>query len=203
MVVDACDYFVALKWFRDEIYRTNFEAAHLVFGFVERRQKDHRGLTRFGVRLEAPARLVAVDARHHDVEQDQQRVNLARHLDGALAASADEQPETAPVERVAQHVQVRGFVVNQQDAVGVFAERAERGCGLVHAWSTFTFPRRPPSRADGATRRGSRSSLSPLEPGLPAPRRPSGDERTAGPPSTAAAGRRRTGAAAARSRGIR
>ena len=73
MGVDARDHLLRLDGLRDEIHRAGFEPAHLVLRVVERGQEDHRGVAGFGIVLEAAAGLVAVDARHDDVEQDDQR----------------------------------------------------------------------------------------------------------------------------------
>jgi len=51
-----------------------------------RGQEDHRHEGRARIVLEAPARLEAVDAGHHDVEQDQVEVALAAELERLLAA---------------------------------------------------------------------------------------------------------------------
>ena len=118
--VDARDHFVALKRLGDEVDRAHLEPAHLVLGLVQGRKKDHRSLAGFGVLLEAPARLVPVDPGHDDVEQDQQRMYSTRHLDGALTAPGHEQPVASTVERVAQHVEVRDVIVDQQDPIGIF-----------------------------------------------------------------------------------
>ena len=160
MRVDAREHLVALKGFRHEIDRADFEPAHLVFGVVERRKEDHGSLAGFRVLFQPPARLVPVDPRHDDVEQDEHGVHLARHLDGVLSAPRHEQPVAAAVERVAQDVEVRGVVIDQQDAVGIFSER---GLGLVHASSKVTFLPAPLLRADVVCRRDSRSSSCPRE----------------------------------------
>src|SRR5262249_3833631 len=93
-------------------------------------------LAGFRVLLEAPAGLVAVDPWHHDVEQDEQWVYPASHLDGALPAASHEQPVPPALERVAQNVKVGGVVVDQQDPVGGFGGR---GWGFVHATTRSRF----------------------------------------------------------------
>ena len=52
----------------------------------------------------------------------------ARHLDRALSAARHEQPVAAAVERVAQHVEIRGVVVDQQDPVGIIGRRSWTAC---------------------------------------------------------------------------
>ncbi len=96
-------------------------------------KEDHRSFAGVGVLFEPPARFVSVDARHHDVEQDEQRADAARHFEGTLAAAGHEQPIAPAVERVAQDVEVRGVIIDQQDAVGIVGR-----CGwrLVHAAPT-------------------------------------------------------------------
>ena len=140
MRVDARDDFIALKGLGNEVDRANFEPAHLVFGFVQRRQKDDRSFAGLRILLQAPARFVPVNPWHHDVEQHQHRVYSARHLDGAFAAAGHEEPEATAVKRVTQDVEIRRVVVNQQDAVGVFGER---GRHFVHFDLWIRFPREP------------------------------------------------------------
>src|SRR5206468_8938837 len=141
--------FIALKWLGNEVDRADLEAAHFVLGFAERRKKDDGRLARLGILLQAPARFVAVDPGHHDIEQDQYRVYFARHLDGAFAVARHEEPEATAVERVTQNVEIRRVVVNQQDAIGIFGEW---GCHFIQP--LIRFPREPRPRADGAPRRG-------------------------------------------------
>ena len=50
-------------------------------------------------------------------------MNPACHFDGVLAAPRHEQPVAAAVERVTQDIEVRGVVIDQQDAVGILSER--------------------------------------------------------------------------------
>ena len=137
--VDARDHFVALKRLGHEVDRAHLESAHLVLGFVQRRQEDHGSLAGGRVLLQAPARLVAVDAWHHDVEHDQQWLDPARDLDRALAAARHEQPVASTVERMAQDVEIRRVVVDQQDAVGIVNGR--RWC-CAHNGPLVRFPRR-------------------------------------------------------------
>ena len=122
--VDPRDHLLTLKGLGDEVDRADFEAPDLVLGLVEGRQEDHRRLARLGIRLEAPARLVSVDPGHHDVEQHQQRTNSPRHLDRTLAAARHEQPVAAAVQRVAQHVEIRHVVVDEEDPIGIIGRRS-------------------------------------------------------------------------------
>ena len=151
--VDARDHFVALKRLGHEVDRAHLESAHLVLRLVQRRQEDHGSLAGGRVLLQAPARLVAVDAWHHDVEHDQQWLDPARDLDRTLAAARHEQPVASTVERMAQDVEIRRVVVNQQDAVGIVDGR--RWC-RVQSGPLVRLPRGPRCRAGGAARPGSR-----------------------------------------------
>ena len=75
-----------------------------------------------GIVLEAAARLVAVDARHDDIEQDEQRLRAARNLQRLFAIAGHEKAVARAPERLAQDVQVRGVVIDQEDPAGLFAE---------------------------------------------------------------------------------
>ena len=91
MGVDARDHLFRLDRLRDEIHRADFEPPDFLLWVAERRQEDHRGVAGVRIVLEAAARLVAVDARHHDVEQDDQRLRAAGDLQRVLAVAGDEQ----------------------------------------------------------------------------------------------------------------
>ena len=74
-----------LDGFRDEIHRARFEPWYSVLRVVECRYEDHGRVACFRVLLEAAARLVPVDARHDDVEQDEQWSGAAGDLQRILA----------------------------------------------------------------------------------------------------------------------
>ena len=85
-------------------------------------------------------------------------MNPARHLDGVLSAPRHEQPVAAAVERVAQDVEVRGVVIDQQDAVGIFSER-----DLGHGPRKLRFFLHRCFELTSVCRRDSRSSSCPRE----------------------------------------
>ena len=119
MRIDARDHLLRLDGLRDEIHRAGFESPHFVLRVVERGQEDHRRVPGFGIVLETAARLVAVDARHDDIEQDDQRLRAARNLQRLFAIAGHEEAVARAPERLAQDVQVRGIVIDQEDPAGL------------------------------------------------------------------------------------
>ena len=78
-----------------------------------------------GIVFEAAAGLVAVDARHDDIEQDDQWSGAAGDLQRVFAIAGDEQPVVRARERFAQDVQIRDVVIDQENPAGLL-----RGTGV-------------------------------------------------------------------------
>ena len=112
---DAGEHLVRLEGLVDEIHRAELEAPHLLARLRQRREEDDRAVARVRVSLEPGARLEAVHARHHDVEQHQVRHRAGRNREGVAAAAGGEQPVAPPLERLIEDLQIRGVVVDQQD----------------------------------------------------------------------------------------
>ena len=71
--VDARHHLLRLEGLRDEVHRPRLEAAHLLPRLRQRGEEDDGGALRLRVGLQPAARLVAVDAGHDHVEQDERR----------------------------------------------------------------------------------------------------------------------------------
>ena len=117
-------------------------------------EEDDGGAARLRVGLQPAARLVAVDAGHDHVEEDERGAGAVRDLERVLAAGGDEQAVAPPVERLAQEVEVRRLVVHEQDARRLFVGAAAVAeVGGRHARSIVD-RRRPACAGDG---KGARS----------------------------------------------
>jgi hypothetical protein len=116
--VDPREHLLRLEGLRHEVHGPRLEPAHLLPRLRERGEEDHGGALRLRVRLQPAARLVAIDARHHHVEQDEGRAGPVRDLERVLAARGDQQAVAAAVEGLPQEVEVRRLVVHEQDAPG-------------------------------------------------------------------------------------
>ena len=91
MRVDARDDLFRLDRLRDEIHRARFEPPHALFRVGERGHEDHGGVAGLRVGFETPACLIAVDARHDDIEQDNQGSGARGDPQRLLAAAGHEQ----------------------------------------------------------------------------------------------------------------
>ncbi len=118
MGIDPRDHLFRLDGLRDEIHRARFEASYSVLRVVECRQEDHGRVACVRVLFEAAARLVAVDARHDDVEQDERWSCAAGDLQRLFATAGHEQTVVRARERFAQDVQICGFVIDQENPAG-------------------------------------------------------------------------------------
>src|SRR5262249_9645447 len=70
------------EWLMDVVYRSDFEALHLVDFVGPGSKEDNRYFTRVGVRFQPATDFKAIHIRHHDIEQDKIRL---------LRASGDRQ----------------------------------------------------------------------------------------------------------------
>ena len=125
--VDPGHHLLGLERLRDEVHRPRLEPAHLLARLGQCREEDDGRAGRLGVRLQPATGLVPVDAGHDDVEEDERRARAVRDLQRVLAARRDEQPVAAAVEGLAQQVEVRGLVVDEQDARRLLAAGVRRG----------------------------------------------------------------------------
>src|SRR5690242_10772279 len=68
-------------WLRDEAVRAHLHGERLIALLRPRRQDDDRDLLEAVVELQQAADLVAVQLGKHEVEQDEIRLGLPRHLE--------------------------------------------------------------------------------------------------------------------------
>ena len=106
-----------------------------------RGEEDHRDVARLRIGLEAPAHLVAVQSRHHDVEQDQVGRRVGRGDPQRLLAAARDLHLVVVLEQAAHQGEVVRRVVHHEDRwPSVVESRAVHGRALFRRT-----PRRPPS----------------------------------------------------------
>ena len=123
MRIDARDHLFRLDGLRDEIHRARFEPANAVLRVVERGHEDHGSVAGLRIGFEAAACLIAVDARHDDIEQDDQGSGARCDPQRLLTTAGDEQAVVRTGERFAQDVQIRGFVIDQENPARVTPQR--------------------------------------------------------------------------------
>ncbi len=101
-----------------EVVGAGLKTGQAIVAAVERGQQDNRNMTRVGVLLELPADLVAIDAGHHDVEQD--NVGLRRNSlgNGAAAVRSADHLIVIGFELGLEQAHIGGDVVDDQDARG-------------------------------------------------------------------------------------
>ena len=118
--LDAVDRLV------EEIVGAGFESLDFALGVGERGQhhdRDEEGAAR---RLQAPADLEAVEARHHDVEQDGVGAFPCHQLEGLLSVFGGEQPVAVVLQdRLGQHP-VPSLVVDDQHRRRCLVHRGHR-----------------------------------------------------------------------------
>ena len=99
----------------EEILRTRIKAADTVFGIAQRRYHDHRDVAGYRISFQAAADFVTVHAGHHNVEQDNLRVMLARHLDRLRAIAGENDGMVLRLKLCLEQTAVRLDIVDNQD----------------------------------------------------------------------------------------
>src|SRR5450830_172924 len=112
---DTRHNFLRLDRLGDVVDTADFEAAHDVFGFRQPGHEYHRYVIHALDQFDAFAGLETIDAGHHGVEQDQVGGDVVEPLQRAHAVGGDQHDVAALVERIGQHGEVVGLVVDDQD----------------------------------------------------------------------------------------
>lgn len=118
--IDARQHLLGLVWLGDEIDAADSKGLHLVDRFVGRAEEDHRHAGGTFVGLQAPADLVAVDARHVHVEQNQIGRFGVGDGQGGFAADHRVNAKTLLEQQTGQQTQTPAVVVDDQDAGRMF-----------------------------------------------------------------------------------
>ncbi len=151
VVAHAGSHQLGVDRFGDVVHHPQSEPFGLVFGFGHGRQENHRDVTGCLGALQPAADLVAVHLRHHDVQQHQVGVGLGNDVQCGPAVLGDQQLVAEPVQVFAQHLEVGGVVVDQED-LGRFRGRLiRRGAHRVFSNSSASF--RMPSKSKSSARR--------------------------------------------------
>jgi hypothetical protein len=103
---------------REKVRRADLQPTEPRLSRVQTGEEHHRQQARLLVRLETPADLVAVDPRHHHVEQDDVGLTLAREVEAGLPVERLPHLETERVQRLPHRLQALGLVVDDQDGTG-------------------------------------------------------------------------------------
>ena len=98
----------------DEVVGPGFDRPDLLLG-VARRDHHDRQVGGLRVLADPPAHLVAVHARHHDVEQDDVGRLLAQHVQRLLAGRGGQHPIAARAQHRVEQPDVRRLVVDDED----------------------------------------------------------------------------------------
>jgi hypothetical protein len=105
------------------VHAAGVEGGQHVFGVGEARHEDDGNVRRLGPGLEAARHFETVDAGHHRVQQHDVGVGLRGALQRAVAFGGHQHGVAGFVQRVVQHGQVVGHVVDDQHQA--------RGTGLA------------------------------------------------------------------------
>ena len=107
--------FFDLKGFGDVIYRPGLEAAHFIREFVQGADEDHRDGPGIWVFFQLLADLVAVHARHADIEQDQVGRVGGDYRQGGRAIGGAAHFVAVFLQHAGQHLQIGQGVIDDQD----------------------------------------------------------------------------------------
>ena len=110
----------AVEGLVEKVVGAGLEAADLAFDIGERGQHHHRNEAGGTRRLDAPADLEAVEARHHDVEQDRLRRVRRNRLERRQAIAREADVEAFVGEDRRQQLEVLGLIVDREDARRLF-----------------------------------------------------------------------------------
>ena len=108
-------HFLQAQRLRDVVGGPRVEAGDDVFRLAARAHEDDRDAGRERMRLQAAARLQAVDAGHDDVEQDQVRLDALGDVQRAVARGGEERLIALAQHHRPQHAEVVGRVVDDED----------------------------------------------------------------------------------------
>jgi 5-methylcytosine-specific restriction endonuclease McrA len=113
--VDALDQLAGAERLGDVVVRAHLEADLLVHVATLGRQEDDRHVLGLRIGLEALARLVAVELRHHDVQHDEVRLLRPRALQRLLAVECRDHLVAFHAEAEIQDMDDVDLVVHHQD----------------------------------------------------------------------------------------
>ena len=115
---------VLLERLGDVVHRADGEAPHLFLGVGERGDEDDGDLAGPRIGLEPPRRLIAVQPRHQDVEQDEVGLGVLGLIQGTLTVACDQHGQPLAVQVLEQYGDVRRGIVDHQDGPALLGLRA-------------------------------------------------------------------------------
>ena len=110
----ACQHHRRTQRLGDVVHRPQRQAALFFFGGVERGDADHRDVARQRVVAQAPHHLVAVHARHHQVEQDQVGPRVGGRQPQRRRARVGGAHRVLAHQQLAQNREVLGHIVDNE-----------------------------------------------------------------------------------------
>src|SRR6266511_725559 len=127
--------FEDLEWFDEVIVAADFEALSFVLHLFERAQEHDRNFPRGGRGAQSATDFVPIQARHHDIEQNQVGRGLFDAAEGALAIQRDAQLIIV-AQSLNQHIHIGAHVIHDQDSG--FRQISHRNWGrqrvMVSGW---------------------------------------------------------------------
>ena len=127
MHVHARQHFLRLDRLGDVVDAACLQRGNKVLGLGEAGHEDDRDVRSGWVGLKPARDLEAVDAGHHGVEQHDVGARLCGALQRGFSVGRDQHGVAGFVERVVQHCEVVGHVVDDQHQVGVAGQEAVGG----------------------------------------------------------------------------
>ena len=115
MVTDARAHLFNIERFGDVVGAADFEALDLFLHGIDHRDEDHGNAVTGRRRLDLPANLVAVHARHHDVEQYQIGRRVAIYRAHGTSARTGDADVVSVLQRTEQGVDVLRDVVDNHE----------------------------------------------------------------------------------------
>jgi hypothetical protein len=112
---DPRQQFPGLERLGHVVHRAGGERAHLLESVGQRGEEDHRDRARRVARLQPLADRVAVQARHHHVEEHEVGRGLRRPGDRLFAARRRERPVSRRGELLLEQIDVQRLVVDDED----------------------------------------------------------------------------------------
>ena len=123
---------VGLTGLGQVVVGARLDAANDGRSLIEGRDHDHRQSLEAGITFHVGQHLIAVEARHHEVEQDQVEIPAGQHVQGLFAAFRHRHLVTVGEQSPAQEVAVGFDIVDHQDAAGLLGRSIVVLSGVGH-----------------------------------------------------------------------
>ncbi len=118
MGADAGERFVVLDGLGEVVDRAGGEGFHFVHRLGERGHEEDGHIARFGAGFQAAAGFEAVETGHHHIEEDEVGLGLRGLREGFLAVFSDHELVAGGAERLDEHAEIGGRVVDDENGFG-------------------------------------------------------------------------------------